>query len=139
MKKLLSVLLAVSIMATPLVSRVGFAEEILYQEAEKEQSWFQKFLNETKKAGNAGWLYTKEFVSIASKGSAWIYELVAAYPKFSINTGLQIYIIYLLRNFIRMSRLTCRDAIQLLSEIDVGRAYKPMYDMILKEINKAKE
>ena len=74
MKKILSVLLAVSIMATPLVSRVGFAEETLSQEAEKEQSWFQKVLNETKKVGNAGWLSTKE---IANRVAAWINEDIA--------------------------------------------------------------
>ncbi len=94
MKKILSVLLAVSIMATPLVSRVGFAEETLSQEAEKEQSWFQKVLNETKKVGNAGWLSAKEFANIAFKGAAWLYELAATNPEFSIVTALQVLIIF---------------------------------------------
>ena len=94
MKKLLSILLAFSIMATPLVSRVSFAEEILPQEAEKEQSWFQKVLNETKKAGTAGWLSAKEFANIAFKGAAWLYELAATNPEFSIVTALQVLIIF---------------------------------------------
>ena len=99
MKKILSVLLAVSIMATPLVSRVSVAtweyeEEKLPQEAEKEQSWFQKVLNETKKAGTAGWLSAKEFANIAFKGAAWLYELAATNPEFSIVTALQILIIF---------------------------------------------
>ena len=99
MKKLLSILLAFSIMATPLVSRVSVAtweyeEETLPQEAEKEQSWFQKVLNETKKAGTAGWLSAKEFANIAFKGAAWLYELAATNPEFSIVTALQVLIIF---------------------------------------------
>ena len=94
MKKILSVLLAVSIMVTPLVSRVGFAEETLSQEAEKEQSWFQKVLNETKKVGNAGWLSTKEIANMASKGAAWLYELAATNPEFSIVAVLQVLTIF---------------------------------------------
>ena len=99
MKKILSVLLAVSIMATPLVSRVSVAtweyeEETLPQEAEKERSWFQKVLNETKKVGNAGWLSTKEIANMASKGAAWLYELAATNPEFSIVAVLQVLTIF---------------------------------------------
>ena len=105
MKKLLSVLLAISIIATPLVSRVGFAEETLSKETEKEQSWFQKFLNETKKAGNVGWLSTKEFISIPSKGVEWLYKLITEDPKFSISIVRDIFMtIFLVKFSITMSK-----------------------------------
>ena len=99
MKKLLSVLLAVSIMATPLVSRVSVAtweyeEETLPQEAEKEQSWFQKVLNETKKAGTAGWLSKKEIANIASIGAELLYELMASDPQLIITTVEQVLTIF---------------------------------------------
>ena len=90
MKKILSVLLAVSIMATPLVSRVSFAEETLSQEAEKERSWFQKVLNETKKVGNAGWLSTKE---IANRVAAWINEDIADLQR-TLIIELQVLIVF---------------------------------------------
>ena len=99
MKKLLSVLLAVSIMAMPLVSRVSVAtweyeEEKLPQEAEKEQSWFQKVLNETKKAGTTRWLSKKEIATIASIGAELLYELMASDPQLIITTVEQVLTIF---------------------------------------------
>ena len=51
-------------------------------------------MNETKKVGNAGWLSAKEFANIAFKGAAWLYELAATNPEFSIVTALQVLIIF---------------------------------------------
>ena len=94
MKKLLSVLLAASIMVTPLVSRVGFAEETLSKETEKEQSWFQKFLKKQNKV--AGYFGNKKFSKIVSEEVEWLCKLIEKDPQFIITTGLQICTIFYL-------------------------------------------
>ena len=107
MKKLLSVLLVVSMVLAPINSRISFADETASNE--NEQSWSQKLeklwnmtksgsikatevakdfsgkaLNETKKAGHALWISATEFAKLASEGAAYLYVLAAENPQFSI-------------------------------------------------------